>query len=91
MTIALSTDSGDHFSAVHHRQDLTQLDCGPTTRTSVLCGKLWPLVSYQLGVGTDAPPPPGKSGCQASPVGGLAGVLAALTGLVFAVRRRRGL
>ena len=97
MTIALSTDNGGHFNAVHHRQDLTQLDCGPTTRTAILCGKLWPLVSYQLGVGAQAEPPPVKAGCQAARVGGFAGTLALLLALVATTlallrtaRRRRG-
>jgi photosystem II stability/assembly factor-like uncharacterized protein len=89
MTIGLSTDNGAHFETVHHRQDLMQLDCAETTRTAVLCGKLWPLVSYQLGVGEQTATPPAKTGCQAAQVGSFVGTLAALLGLFATVRRRR--
>ena len=89
MTIGLSTDNGDHFAVVHHRQDLQQLACPDTSRTTVLCGQLWPLVAYQLGIGTDTPPPAPKSGCMAARVGSLAGTLGILLAAIGMLLRRR--
>ncbi len=89
MTIGVSTDDGTHFTAVHHRAELTQLDCPETSRTAVLCGKLWPLVAYQLGVGETPVTPPAKSGCQLGESGARAGTLVALVALVAALRLRR--
>lgn len=68
MTIGQSTDGGAHFSPVHHRSDLTQLQCPTGTRTALLCPKVWPLTAYNLGLDT-APPAaaatPAPRGCSA--------------------------
>ncbi len=91
MTIGLSTDNGDHFTAVHHRDELTQLTCSDTSRTAVLCTKLWPLVAYQLGAGdtTGTPPPAAKGACQLARGGSLGGLAAAVVALIVLLRVRQ--
>ena len=92
MTIGVSVDNGATFTAVHRRADLTPLVCAETSRTAQLCGKAWPLLAYQLGVGEDnGGSPPAKSGCQATPDARWQGVLLALATLLATVQRVRRL
>ncbi len=92
MTVGLSTDAGAHFTALHHRSDLTPLTCADTSRTGLLCGKLWPLVAYQLDVEpTVAPPEAAANTCQSGRNRGSLGVplLLAATWLTLLAGRRR--
>lgn len=91
MTLGVSADAGDHFTAVHHRADLSQLTCPGTSRTSVLCGNLWPLVAYEIGVGAQSSVPPAAHHCQAAPTGAPMGMVAggAMLLAAWALRRHR--
>lgn len=89
MTVGISQDGGDHFTPLHHRADLTPLECPADSRTQQLCPRLWPNVAYQLGVGESTPAPSTKPGCSAWPAPGSQAGLALLGLAAVLLRLRR--
>ena len=93
-TLAQSGDGGDSVTPLFHRADLTPLACPTASRTAVICGKLWPGVADQLGVGqSPASPAPAPSSCAAArPSAGVTAsalVALALAGGVWGLARWR--
>lgn len=99
MTVGVSTDGGGTVVPLHHRKELTPLQCPVGTRTGNECPKYWSQAAFVLGItqpgqadasGTPATPTHKDSGwCSASPVGRPVGAwLAVLLAAVWLVGRR---
>jgi MYXO-CTERM domain-containing protein len=99
LTVGVSTDGGSTVTALHHRKDLTPLQCPVGTRTGNECPKYWAQTSYLLGIdqpgvadasGTQPAVPKKSSGlCNSTPVAEPGPWLALLGLAMLAVRRRR--